>query len=367
MREMSLFDGTKLLDTIPFALDVNRAGDAIYVHFLPRGTEIFQVVQLGISPEHTLIPQLQLYAAPTQNRAYVRAHPTADECLILGNIQESLDSPVLDTVWRAMGGPGAGAGPSTSGFREPVRYLDLVPDLDSLPPDTCYGLEPFYTWDGKYVITPLKSRGLCQVNSYRREGKFFEYPPVDFEVVGITGHVLPDQDGSRIALLRWYVGTPELEQTQIDVLNLDAGEWEASVVVPWPVYEISAQDIVNGPWLLSGSRFPQVNTEHKRVPRLSRADPYSGAVDIVEFYGEPYWNVRLDSTGEWVVYMDQQREGLVRLNLMTGVMDIDKTWFEKDAKLFISPGADPVYAWKDNMLYRAKWSEHEQHPGLEAE
>jgi hypothetical protein len=355
-QSISLLASTKLLDTVPLDLDVNRAGDGIFVQFLPRETDEFQIIQLGFTEGGQIAPKFQHYASPAQNRAYVRANPVRDECLILDNFQATLQSPVVDTVWRA-----------EQGRREPLNYLTLVPNAASLPPDDCYALEPFYTWDGTSVIVPLKTAGLCLLNTYSGGSKYFAYPPVDFLVVATACQPLPDQAGRRVAVQRWYLGDPTLEVCQIDVLNLDTEAWEASVRTPWPVYEISAQDIVKGPWLLSGSRFPEVASENFRVPRLARVDPATGALDLIEFYGEPYWFVRLDPSGRYVVYMDQQREALVRLNLITGAMDIDKTWYDKEAQLFVSPGAEPVYAWKGNILYRAKWSAHEQHPGLEAE
>jgi hypothetical protein len=355
-KAVSLFVDTKLLDTVPLDLDINRAGTSVFVQFLPRETDAFQIIQLGVDAEGKVTPKNQLYSSPAQNRAYVRANPDRDECIILDNAQETPKSPVVDTVWRAV-----------AGNREAVNYLYLVPNFSALPPESCYALEPIFTWDGTAVIVPLKSAGLCYANYYGSGSEYFNYPAIDFEAVGITAQALPDQNGRRVAVLRWSLGDPQLEKTQIDVLNLDTKKWEASVRVPWPVYEMSAKDIVNGPWLISGSRFPEVNTEKKRMPRLARVDPATSAMDLIEFYGEPYWNVRLDSTGSFVVYMDQQRKALVRLNLLTGALDIDPTWFEPEAELFISPDADPVYAWKGNILYRAKWSKHEQYPGLEAE
>ena len=353
-EDISLFAGTKLLDTVPIALDFDRTGESFAAQFLPRESNAYQIMELTFDADGKLTPLNQLYSSTAQGRAYVRMHPLGQEAIILDNAQEAPGEPVVDTVWTAM-----------NNTREGVPYLDLIPEFDSLHPAACYALEPIFTWDGKQIVIPLEESGMCVVQNLGHEGVFVAYPAIDFEAVGIRCQALPDQAGRRVALLRWYLGVPELEVSQIDIYNLDTGDWETCVSVPWPVYEISAQDVVNGPWLLSGSRFPEINTEKKRVPRLSRVDPASGALDLVEFYGEPYWNVSLDATGEYVAYMDQQRKALVRLKLATGEMDIDPTWFEPEAELFVSPGAEPVYAWKGNILYKANWNKHEQVGALE--
>ncbi len=352
-EQVSLFAGTKLLDTVPLDLDVTRKGDAVVVQFLPRETDSYQIAELTIA-DGAVTPKSQLYSSPLQNRAFVRMHPLGQEALVLDNAQEAPGKPVVDTVWRAI-----------NNQREEVRYLNLIPNREALSPDACYALEPFFTWDGHHIVIPLKESGVCIVSNYGRDADFYAYPPVDFEVIGLLGQPLPDQDGRRIAITRWELGNPDEEKSRVDVLNLDTGEWEASITALWPIYEIAAKDIVNGPWLLSGSRSPQDSTETKRVPRLMRADPASGALDLVEFQGQPYWNVRLDPTGEFVVYMDQQRKALVRLKLATGEMDIDPAWFEKEAEVLACPGADPVFAWKANILHQAKWTQHEQVGALE--
>lgn len=353
--EINWFFNTQLQLNAPLALDIDLAGKQLFVQFRPAGTQDFRIAQMDIPAAGPVEPHTEHYASPRQGRAYLKSHPTENECLVLRSSQESPGEPVIDVVLRAH-----------RGELLPVNYRSAqgMPEADS---NTSFNLEPFYSWDGSMIIVPLHDHGLSVVErDINAKAQFVDYLDTSFEVVGQTAHPLPDQDGRRIALIRWFLGDPDFEPAQIDILNLDTLEWEASVEVGWPVYEISAQDIVNGPWLLSGSRFPQVNTEQKRVPRLARVDPASGALDIMEFYGEPYWFVRLSPDGRYVVYMDQQREALVRLEVETGMLDIDYGWYDKEAELLITPDASQVYAYKDNIFYKSGWDETKQADNWEA-
>ena len=75
----------------------------------------------------------------------------------------------------------------------------------------------------------------------------------------------------------------------------------------------------------------------------------------------------MDPHGEYAVYMDRQRQAIVRLKPATGEMQIDRSYFNEDAKLIIGEGADPVLAWDKGELVRAEWTESEDFPGYDEE
>ena len=291
-------------------------------------------------------------------RAFVRAHPAAMECLLIGN-QQLPDGPVVDTIWRT----------GING-RAPLRYNDASDLPADLPPDARYGLDPVYSWDGGSVIVPLHSGGLCIVETThqgvaaRGPARFVAYPELPGQPSGqACGALPPTEEGQLIYLSRWYIGS-DGEWCHTRLFNIDSGEWSdpirlESEQAPWVIYQVAGDDALQQPWLVRGGRPPNKNTEHTRVPRLARVDPLSGAIELLLFYGRPWWPVVLEPHGGCVVFADQQRRAIVRLDPAANTLDYDPRFYHDEAQLFVGEGGSPVYVWQAGTLLRAEFSVQE--------
>lgn len=348
--ELSLLRETPAVETPPDSLDINREGDVVYMRLLPPRDQKFMVLKFDIAEGKLGAPTL-LHSSESIIRAYIKGHPYRDESLVIANRQRSPET-VADVVWRVYQG-----GVSS------VPYEETTGMPEEGPHDTWYGLEPFYSWDGNLVVVPLRHGGLCIYNSVQRQGLWVAYPDFPGTITGQALGALPDEGGRRrIYASFWAASVPD-DVCQLHILDLDTLEWTHKVELNWIVYEVAADDVEFGPWLVRGSRAPQTNVEHKRVPRLARLDPASGAQDLLEFWGEPAWEAQLEPHGRFIVYMDRQRQGLVRLDPASGELDLDPRWYHEEAKIFVAEGGDPVYLWHRGVLLQAEWSQHEQFEG----
>jgi len=356
-----MFKGTALLDTQPDSLAFNRAGDRLFVKLLPADRDEYQVVRFMVG-EGKLGEHKLLFDSVILNRAYLAAHPQLDECLVTTAFQND-EGEVHDAVWRVVGGQ-----------LQAVKYDSAANLPPAKPHDTYFPLKPIYSWDGEHVIVPLSHHGLCVVTGQTGESTYVAYPEFEGETTGQQVGVVPNQllvDEERPEVRLVYVSRWEVrgnhEYCQVHLLDLDSCRWVTSVELDWIVYQVAGQKLLDEPWLARGSRPPQTNVEHARLPRYARIDPGSGLQDFLEFWGEPYWETALEPHGRYIVYMDQQRHGLVRLNPATGEMDIDRSWYDQDAQLFVTADDGPVYAWKRNVLLAADWREQAKFEGYEDE
>ena len=64
--------------------------------------------------------------------------------------------------------------------------------------------------------------------------------------------------------------------------------------------------------------------------------------------------------GKYVVYLDRQREAIVRLDPETNLLDVDPRYYHDEAQLFVAEGGGRVYAWFEDALIHAQFSEQEQ-------
>jgi hypothetical protein len=125
------------------------------------------------------------------------------------------------------------------------------------------------------------------------------------------------------------------------------------------VYRVGAKDPAVDLWLATGSRPPESNTEHQRLPRLGLIDPTSGMADLIEFNGEPVWDVLVDPQGQDIVYMDQMRQAVVRFSPFAGRLEFDKKSFEPRGKLLLCPVSGDVFLWNKTILRRCNFAAHE--------
>lgn len=350
VAEASLFTGTDYEAHPPQALDINRDATMVFIkYYAPGGADT--LVYAHELTEAGLGQQTMLAESGEVLRAFVRAHPTAPECLLVGN-EQLPDGPVIDAVWRY-----------GRGGRARVNYNDATGLPGDLPPDARYRLEPVYSWDGTAVIVPLRSGGLCIVDS-ARPGRFVAYPELPGRPSGMAFGALPPSGGRQLLYASlWFIGGGT-EWCYVQLLDLAAGEWLAPLkleneLAPWVIYEVAGNDAANQPWLVRGGRPPNKNTEHRRVPRLARVDPVSGAIELLLFYGKPYWPVVLEPHGGAVVYADAQRQAIVRLDPLAQTLDYDPRFYHEEVRLFVGEGGSPVYAWQAGTLLRAEFTAQE--------
>lgn len=344
----NLFDGTPLAEHPPDALDINRDGTRLFVkQFVPGGADTL-VLSIPLTDAGLGQPAAVLESAQSI-RSFVRAHPTDDACMLITHRQQP-DGDVVDVVWK-----------HRNQQKAPVPYEQAEGFPEDLPPRACYNLEPIFSWDGSAVVVPLHARGLCIVDAATNRGRFVPYPELPGEPTGQALGALPPKDGRNLIYVsQWHkIKTPE-EWCHVSLLDLDSGEWLLPVELDWLAYQVAAEDPLNQPWLVRGSRAPNKASEHRYVPRLALLDPRSEVVDLLMFYGTPYWPVALDPRGRYVVYLDQQLKAIARLEPATGSLDLDPRFYHDDAQLFVAAGGDPVYVWHEGTLLRAVYSEHRQ-------
>jgi hypothetical protein len=357
IAEASLFTGTDYEAHPPQALDINRDGSMVFIKYYEPGGRDTRVYAHELTPAG-LGQQIALDESGEMLRAFVRAHPVARECLLIGNTQLP-DGPVIDTIWRT-GATG----------RARARYNDAPGLPTDLPPDARYGLDPVYSWDGNQIIVPLHSGGLCIVEtthrgvSARGPARFIAYAELPGQPSGqACGALPPTEDSQLIYVSRWYIGS-DAEWCHTRLLNIDTGEWSEplrleSEQAPWVIYQVAGDDAWHQPWLVRGGRPPNKNTEHTRLPRLARVDPLSGAIELLLFYGRPWWPVVLEPHGSCVVFADRQRQAIVRLDPAAGLLDYDPRFYHDEARLFVGEGGSPVHVWQAGTLLRAEFSVQE--------
>ncbi len=357
VAEASLFSGTDYEAQPPQALDINRDGSLVFIKYYEPGGADTRVYAHELA-EAGLGERTRLEESGEMLRAFVRAHPAALECLLIGN-QQLPDGPVIDTIWRT-GATG----------RAPLRYNDAAGLPAELAPDARYGLEPVYSWDGERVIVPFNSSGLCIMETTHQgvtahgPARFIAYPELPGQPTGqACGALPPTADGQLIYVSRWHIGS-DAEWCHTRLLNLDTAQWSEPIRLesqqaPWVIYQVAGDDAWQQPWLVRGGRPPNKNTETTRMPRLARVDPLSGASELLLFYGRPWWPVVLEPHGGCVVYADQQRRAIVRLNPAAGTLDYDPRFYHDEVRLFVGEGGSPVYAWREGTLLRAEFSVQE--------
>lgn len=340
----SLFTGTRVEGVEPDSLDLSRDGQRIVAKFpAPDSNDIlaaaFNITESGLGDPKALLSGRDLI------RAYIAAAPTTAEALVISNAQEP-GGPVLDVLWRAAGLT-----------RQAVPYNTAESFPADGPQDMCFGLRPFFSWDGTQVVVPLNAKGLVVVTIKGNQARYVAYPEFPQPITGMAFGPVPDSDNrNRIYVSIWSVGqTPELCRVQI--LDLDSLQWTGTADLDWVVYQVASPDVDNLPWVVRGSRAPRTNTEHQRIPRLAMVDPISGAVDLKEFFGEPVWETALDPHGTYVVYMDAMRHALVRAEVETGALAADQQIFDENAKLFVSDGCRTVLVWNKTTLQQARFTD----------
>jgi len=283
-------------------------------------------------------------------RTFIRAHPTRDECLVASHRQA--EDGVVDAILR-LTRDGLTAVPYTKAPGFPVE----------MPAVARYNLEPFYSWDGESIIVPLHQGGLTVLPVTGGEARFIPYPPLPFATTGqALGAVYSPDNRSLVYASFWrleYGTQREIELCSVYLFDIASGEQLRQIELSWPVYQIASADPVNMLWLARGSRYPNKQTEFRRVPRLALLDPDSGKVKLQVFGGRPYWPVVLATRGARFTYLDQRRGAIVRLDRETGAIDIDPRCYSESAQLFITADGE-VYAWDNALLFRAEFSEHEQ-------
>jgi hypothetical protein len=343
----NLFTGTPLADYPPDALDINRDGTRLFAkQFVPDGANTL-VVSIPLTDAGLGEPGIIAESSDVMH-SFVRAHPTENGCLLISN-EQAAGGPVVDVIWQYYGEQ-----------RSPLPYADAEGFPQQLPPQARYDLEPLYSWDGTWIIVPLHSAGLCIMDSASNRGRFISYPQLPGEPTGQSFGALPPKDGRNLIYVsQWHKIKGPDEWCEVRLLDLDNGEWLLPVGLDWLAYEVAAADAINQPWLVRGSRAPNKASEHRYLPRLALLDPRSQVVELQLFHGTPYWPVKLDPLGRYVVYLDQQLQAIARLEQATGRLDLDKRFYQDDAQLFVAPGADPVYVWYRDTLLRAEYTEHE--------
>ena len=348
-EQLSLFGSTSLVKTPPLAMAFTRDCSQMFCTIV-NARSIGPVpikfdVSTGVLPE-----PVQMLGGTLLVQAFIQPNPDGTECLV--KTSRKIENAVWDGIWRLMP-PERVSVPFESDAGLPV----------GLPSESYSGLEPFYSWDGLYVITPIKNAGVC-VNSLDGKVKaYVSYPKVDFAYQGMSWGVLPDEAGQRRAYVSFWAPGSIDDRCTLFVLDLDSRQWKKITDTTWIIYKAGGENLNNEPWLIVGSRAPRNNTEGTRFPRMGRVDPASGVVDLLEFNGAPDWDVALEPHGKYVAYTDGQRKALVRYSPATGAMDIDPRWFSEEAKVFMGEGGDPVFVWKGPLLLQAKWSKHEQFKG----
>jgi hypothetical protein len=360
--KLSLFSGTPMQTYPPDSIDFDRTGEWLYIHGLDGGKQDYYALQFQVND--ALVPgELDLHV-PDLMGSYIAVAPDGTECLLASLYQSN--HGVRDVLYRA----GADIAPQL-GNRSGVPYEQTAGFPLDAPQETCLNLKPFYSWDGKSVVVPLKKLGLALVDNRTGQGDFVAYPEPLEQFAGSTLGTLPDHDGhSYVWLSVWNTGVAA-DQCRVYLLDLKSRKWTLLFELPWLVYQAATTDPLLDPWLVSGSRPGAEGMTDKegepliggpRRPRLAYVTPGAGSVDILETGGDPVWEIALESFGSHAFYMDRQRRAMVRLALESGELDIDGRWFTEDDKvsLFISGAGDNCYAWQRDVLIRAEWNKHDQ-------
>ena len=353
----SLFTGTGYDKYAPLALDIPHGVDRVFLKKL--GTEgqatLIESYRLG----EELTGRVEFINSDEIYRAFVRGHPSRDECLVISHRQDSHEEPIYDVLWRV-----------TPEGKAELDYRSTPGLSAGLPAQATYNTDVHYNWAGDRVVVVLNTGELCILDEATGEWRYAPAYALPGTPTGQACRPLTDGSGRDMFFMsRWYIGRGG-DWCSLAVLDLDSGEWAQSheIYAPddlarqWVIYDIAAEDLVQGPWLVRGSRAPNKNTEHTRVPRLAWLDPATGHVDLLMFHGDPLWPVALDPSGGGMVYLDRQRQGVVRLGLAEQRLDVDPSWYtdNDEATVYAGPGADKVYIWSRTRLYRPEFTETEE-------
>jgi hypothetical protein len=335
LTQTNLFNIKGMDGVTPFSLDMNRQGDTLFSQFKIKGQPGLNTACFSLK-DGVLKFSTGLAKLPDVTRPFVGASPSEEKCLTIGKDKSRL------------------------------VYYETVQGLPKDRPfDDFYNLSPFFSWDGKAVIVPLKYSGVV-INNLDPQGYVFvKYPDFIEKATGMRLHALPNQNGKRrIFASIWQAGLYE-DECHLYTLDLDNPEWKEITTLKWIVYEAGGPDLDNEPWLIAGSRGKEDATETKRTPIYGMLDPASGVTELLRSFGEPVWQIEVEPYGKYVLFLDEQRQALVRLDPLTGDLDYDPRWFNKDAKIITSTGSKTVLLWYRSMLLQAKWSGHEKQEGLQ--
>ena len=341
----SMFAGTSLAKSAPGSIDFSSDGKLLFVRTKLPGDKTYRFMCFEVA-DGKLGVMNQLGESPEYNRDFLDGHPTKKKCLAIVTKQE--EGRIVDHI------------AELAGDVTPLGYL-RTPGLPADLPQTVFnGLSPFYSASGDDVIIPLKERGLIVFTPSRNASQYVDFPAVDFVPTGREFGALPASGRGYVFCAQWSIPGSRDEKSKVSLLNLDTFKWELESNPPWVVYRIGSADPALDLWLAAGSRPPEINVEHDRVPRLGFLDPASAMADLIELNGEPVWDVLLDPAGKHVTYLDKTRSAVVRYNPQTGVLEFDKNAFDPKASLHYCPQSSDVFVWNKTSLMRADFTGKEQ-------
>jgi hypothetical protein len=360
---VSILDSKADMDTVPISWDLSRDGKMLL--------GLVQYPQINI----TAVARWHLNAAGADKPrpiakttlsliAYLASGPSGDEALV-ASLRDYKKGLLADDIWRTAGvDPGM---PSGNAMPQ-VKYLDQVKLPGSMPPTALERIPAFYSWDGKLVVLPVEECGVVVADPTAGTARFAPFPATPgWRPTHMSVGVLPDQNGKRLV----YAGLDSFdtgqESSQVQVLDLDSLQWIQQQDFDWVVYQMACDDVEHKPWVLLGTRTKKAVSEPARVPRLALFHPGQQGVQELPLYGDVVWSnshdFRVDPHGQYVVYMDRRRKGLVRLEPATGKLDLDPRWYTRKAQLLMDEHASTVLLVQDNTVMQADWSKHEEVPG----
>ncbi|MEZ5338439.1 MAG: hypothetical protein R3F46_09250 [bacterium] len=335
-RSKSAIDFKGLFNRVPSALDVGRSGEfAFFKMMLSEGEHgVFRVPLHGSGA----FEPVELLRDPEQNIAYIKAHPSAAECLVTTN-HIAADGHVHNRVWRI-----------AAGLQEEIVYENC----EGLPENHLEiwmnNLKPFYSWDGSQVIIPFDQMGVVVCTVGKQDSRFIQLPDPKIQITGFASDALPDSGmGRLVSYIVWEAQSRD-EKCRLFTLDLDRlDRYELQADITWIVYNFAAPDLEFDPWVLQGSRLPDY-LEAKRQPRLAYFDRESGTLRDIELGGDAEFNLSMDPLGRSTAFMDHNRQGLVLLDLESGESSVDTRWFSTEARIFQTENAQCYVWYKDIFL-----------------
>lgn len=347
----NLFASTPMIDDHPSNVELNREGDVLLFsvfHSSPAKQLVvsadFAGGQLNNAREVNLTTSLA--------KAFLTSHPAGDRGLILGNYQNP-GGPVIDKLIEV----------ELNKSPRVLRYEDTPGLPDNAPPDDMYGIEAIYSWDGETIIIPLKYSGIVVYSLTGKGRHFLPYPELGFPRTGKSVQALEDQNNKRRVLVSVWAQEVYVDACKLYTLDLDSLEYKHIADLNWVAYNVGCTDYDNEPWLVTGSRGRETAVDIKRTPLLYFVDPSgSSAMSKVQYYGDPLWQVEVSTHGDTVVYLDEQREAIVRLHPLTGLLEIDRKNYNPAGELLVSADGKKVFIWERDELYHANFNEKESFP-----